>query len=266
MKTGVAILSTALLIFGLTVSTSVAQTEEEPPSLHAIWDFVVSPSKVEEFENVNKKMAELYRKEELVYKWSTASTDDNHYYSWVPVKDLADVSAMYRAFNEAAEKMGPAAKEIDKAMGGTFESVRVSLWRLNHELSYEADEPRLEQDEVNFFRYHFLYGNSAKTEDLIGVFKKYKALYKSKNIPAGYSVWVGELGVDGPVHCVIFGAKNAADHYAQSAEISRTLGNEGDVLWQELLSSVRKIEHKNYHLRPELGTETPAAEKTDSKQ
>ena len=190
MRTGVGILLAVLLISGLTVSTSAAQTEAEPPSLHAVWDFVVEPSKVEEFENVNKKMAELYRKEELVYRWDTASTDDNHYYSWVPVKDLADVSAMYQAFNKAAEKMGPAAKEIDEAMGGTFETVRVSLWRWNHELSYVPDTPRLEPEEMAFLRYHFLYGKSDKTEDLIGVLKKYKELYPRKNIATGYNVWV----------------------------------------------------------------------------
>ncbi len=232
MKTGIAILLVGLVFCCLTVSPGEAQTEEGPPSLHAIWDFVVSPSNVGEFESVYKKMAELYRKQELSYTWGTASTDDYHYYSWVPVKDLADVSAMYTAFNEAAEKMGPEAKELDKAVGSTFESVRVSLWRINHELSYVPDEPRLRPQEGVFLRYVFFYGNGAKTEELIGVFKKYKELYESENIAAGYNVWVGELGVDFPVYCVIAMAKSAADYFGQSAEINKALGDEGSALWK----------------------------------
>jgi hypothetical protein len=264
MKTGAKILLVVLLCCGLSASTSVAQTEEAPPSLYAIWDIVVPPSKVGEHEDAAKKMAEIYRKQDLPYKWGTASSDEYHYQSWVPVKDLADVSAMFKAFNEAAEKMGPAAVEIDKAMGATFESARLSLWRRNDELSYEPDDPRLKQEEVKFFRYHLLYSHGAKTEKLIGIFKKYKELYKSKNITAGYTVWVGELGVDGPVHCVVFEAKDAPDHFAQGADISKALGEEGDALWKELLSCVRKIEHENYWLRPELGTETPPEGTTDS--
>ena len=70
--------------------------------------------------------------------------------------------------------------------------------------------------------------------------------------------------MDGPVHGVIFLGKNAADHYGQSAEINQALGDEGRALWKELLSTVRKTEHRNGQLRPELGTERPVAETTDS--
>lgn len=264
MKMVFLVFITTVMCLGLSVTNSGAQSEETPPSLYAIWDIVVHPSKATEYEALAKKLADLYRKQDVPYKWGTASSDDYQYNSWAPVKDLADVSAMFKAYNDAMEKMGPVAKETDEAIGATVESVRLSLWRRNQELSYEPEQPRLEQEEVKFFRYFFLYGKLEKLEQLRGVFNKYEELYKRKNIQTPYSIWVGELGVESPVHCVVIGAKSSVDYFNQAAEISKALGDEGDALWKELLSCVRKVEPKSYWLRPELGTETPAVAATDA--
>ncbi len=111
MKSRVTFLLIAGIIFGLCCSASTAQTEDAP-ELHAIWDIVVLPSKVAEYEETAKKSADLYRQHKVPYKWTAASTDDLHYYFLAPVKNLGEVDAMFISFQEADKMIGSEADQI----------------------------------------------------------------------------------------------------------------------------------------------------------
>ena len=63
----------------------------------------------------------------------------------------------------------------------------------------------------------------AKAEKLA---KKYKALYESKNIPDSYFLWVGGIGTDSPVFCVVSFGKSAEDFFAQEGKHTKLLGEE----------------------------------------
>jgi hypothetical protein len=264
MKTRFLTLLFTGLIFGLFAAGGFAQTEEPASELYVFWDEVVHPSKVAQYEESGKQMVSMFK--DFPYKWSATSTDDLHYFYGIPVKDLADAEAMFKAFEEADKKLGDKTKELNQSFLGTTESMRIQMWRLNHELSYVPENPRVNENEVKFLRITYFYYDVGTEDKVVPIVKKFKELYRSKNIPDGYNVWVGGMGTDGPVHCVVMGAKGAADYYSEAAKINELLGDEGEALWNEFMTVVKRIEPKNGYARPELGTMAPPEKPTDMNQ
>jgi hypothetical protein len=81
---------------------------------------------------------------------------------------------------------------------------------------------------------------------------EWKALYESKNIQAGYWVYMGDMGTDMPLILVAQSAKSAKDYYSRTAQINATLGAEGEALLKKTWSVVRKFEEKDGFIRPDL--------------
>jgi hypothetical protein len=262
MKTKVTLLLAAGLLIGLCASTGVAQTEEPASELYAIWEMVVNPSKVDQYEENQKEWAILYK--DHPYKWWVTSTDDLHYHYGFLLKDFSDADALFKAFEEHYQKLGARAEELERSGAGTVVSTHAAMWRLNNQLSYAPENPRLKEEEIDFFRLHYLYFQGGTEAKAAEIFKKWKDLYARKNVPDAYSVWVGGFGTDEPVYIVVFSGKNAADYYTQSGERRKLLGGEQDALWQETSAIIRKMERKNGRPRPELATVSSTAPTTEN--
>ena len=75
--------------------------------------------------------------------------------------------------------------------------------------------------------------------------------YESKNIPDSYDLWVGDIGADAPVFCVVSYGKSAEDFFALEGKHTRLLGEEVKELNLKVLPLLRKYETKTGMPRPE---------------
>lgn len=250
----------ATLILALPTWTDAQEAESE---LQVIWDIVVHPSKIDEFESAAKKELVLYEKQKFPHAWWAASTQDYHYYYGVRVESLAEVDELNQAFEKAAKNMGADYAALQEKYSGTFDSARMFMWSLDNNLSYRPKNPRLQPEEAPFVSWSFIYFKGGMDEEVKAISKKWKALYERKNVPNGYSLLVGGLGTDMPVICVVENAKSAADFYSQDEKTKELLGDEGKALMTETNEIIRKFEHKMGRERPDLSY-TPATRTTDN--
>lgn len=254
MKSKVCILSVFVLAGVVGSSVILAQTPEvaTEAQLYLFYDVVVHPSKVAAFEEAAKKEVELYRKYECPFPWSTASTDDGHYYFGIPIDNYGMIDEVFKAFEATEKKMGDDYRALQAAFEGTVESMRLQVWSLNYDLSHYPENARLKPEEENYYDWLFIYYQAGKEKEVEELAKKWKVLYESKNLNDRFSVWVGDLGTEMPVHCYVDAGKDAVDYHTRWAEIEKILGEESEALWNETANLIRKTEHRTGRSRPDL--------------
>ena len=158
-----------------------------------------------------------------------------------------------KPYGELQKKIGEEQwQDIVKRWGRACEYWRYFLTRHQPELSYTTESPRLQPEEVKFRRWHNFYVLPGKEKDLEAVFKEWLALYKASNFPDGYQVFVGDIGLDLPVYSFYFNAKGPADHYSQTVNNFKLLGEERHSLYEKTMSLLRKTEAINIWRRPDL--------------
>jgi hypothetical protein len=254
MKSKTCILSVFVLAVVFSSSVTSAQTSEEGKNaqLYLFWDVVVHPSNVAAFEEATKKEVELYRKYDFPYPWSTSSTNDGHYYFGIPIDDYGTVDKVLEAFEETAKKMGDENTALEAAFEGTIESQQMQVWSLDYGLSHYPENARLEPKEETYTEWMFVYYKPGTESEVEKIAKKWKALYESKNLNDRYSVWVGDLGTEMPVHCYVEGGKSTVDYYTRLSEVEKLLGEDVEALWKETAKLIRKTEHRTGRSRPDL--------------
>jgi len=253
MKRKISLVLTLGLLMGFCVLSMDAQAEEKKAELHLIYDILVKPSKVFEFEKALKEEFIIYAKHGIRIPNQMASTDDFHYYLLLPMENFAGIDELYKQFDEAHKKMGAETYgAILKSFEGTYEYFRIQMWTLRHDLSHMPENPRTKPEEVKFVHYGFYYFKAGMQAEAEKLAKKYKALYESKNIPDGYLLWVGSIGTDSPVFCVVSTGQSAEDFFAHGTNNQKLLGEEAKALNLKVLPLIRKYETKIGMPRPDL--------------
>ena len=245
------------LMVGLVVTlwavTALAQAEEQKDQLYFLEQVVVKPSMVAEYEAHVKEVLDLCNKYKFTYPFHVSNTDDFLYYFLFPVEDFADIENLYKAFGELEEKTGAEQwQAMLKRVEGTFEYYQYSIFHYLPELSYIPEKPRLKAEEANFFFWEFAYIPFGKEKELEGNIKEWVELYKSENIPDGWSTYVGDIGTEMPLYVFLFRAKSAADYYSQSEKTQKLLGEKYQELLAKWFAICKKLEFKTGRFRPEL--------------
>ncbi len=252
MKSKILFFAIAVLFLTCYAFTTFAGEEAKKPQLYVVWDILVKPSMVDEFEAVSKEELALYDKYEFPLSWYAYSTRDFHYYYIMKIENFAAIDEAHKAFGEIKEKMGDQYKVLMDRYAGTFEYAQSGIYKYLPELSYMPENPRLKKEEMNFFRMSFLYIDTSKEKKVEEIAKKWASLSKSKNVPDPYYLYAGSMGTEMPLYVVIEGGKSAADFFTHLEKRKVLLGKEGEQLWKEALSTLRKGEEKIGWVRPDL--------------
>ena len=144
---------------------------------------------------------------------------------------------------------------LGKAVSGAMEameSVEVSHVVRRAELSYEPENPRLKPEEVKYVHYGFYYALPGKETELEAIAKGFADLYAEKGIDSGWSIYQRITGPEMPLYVVAHAAKSEADYYANRERIREQLGEEAKKLGAKVGATVRRMEFKEGHLRPDL--------------
>ena len=245
------------LMVGLVVTlwavTALAQAEERKAQLFFVEDVVVKPSMAAEYEAVMKEVVTLCTKHKFPYPFYAYSTDDFHYYFVYPVENFADIDNLYKAFGELGKKMGAEQWQgLMKRFAGTFEYYQYSVIRYLLEFSYTPEKSRLKPEEENFVFWEFFYIPFGKEIEFAEICQEWVELYKSKNIPDGWSTYVGDIGTEIPTYIVVLWGKSAADYFSQLEKTVELLGEEGQALVKKTMDLCRRYETKTGMRRPDL--------------
>jgi hypothetical protein len=223
---------------------------------YVIHSEVVKPSMVKEYEASSISFAEFVRKNQTVMphlKYMALQSEDFVYSYVVPISKMADMDAINAGFQAAMS--GPTGPEFMKLMSqnsGTYEYTKEWVVGEAPELSYVPATPRLKPEEERFFHLDIYYVKQDKMEEAAKLAGEVAELFKKKNIPNGYKVFMPVMGPEMPAFIVRAGAKDAADYYAETAKNAPILGPEFKALMDRAMSLTRRFETRTNWLRPDL--------------
>jgi hypothetical protein len=240
----------ALLLGAFCFLPVATLAQEQKPQLYYVYDFVVKPAMVSQFEAAVKREIELGHPS----PYNTFSTDDFHYYFLTPIQNYAAIDSMDKADNEWSAKVGKEKFDaLMKSYEGTFEHFKAGVIRFLPELSYAPKAAGLKPEESNFMSWGFASIEFGKGKEFRDVLKQWVALYDSNKIPMGWNTFVGVMGVEMPLFIWAERAKSAAQYYADGDKATKTIG-EAKVteLWNKTMAVCRKFESKTGWARPEL--------------
>jgi hypothetical protein len=250
MKTKILAVLVVLLLGAFCFLPVATQAQEQKPQLYYVYDFVVKPAMVSQFEAAVKREIELGHPS----PYNTFSTDDLHYYFVTPIQNYAGIDSMDKADNEWSTKIGK--EKLDalmKSYEGTFEYYKAGVIRFLPDLSYAPKVPGLKPEEGDFVSWGFANVEFGKGKEFRDVLKQWVALYDSNKIPMGWNTYVGVMGVEMPLYLWAERAKSAAQYWAEDEKAMKTIGGAKVMeLYKKTMALCRKFESKTGWVRADL--------------
>lgn len=254
MRRGTWIVSFAVLVactFGV-VSLAPAGEEEEG-KLYFIEEVTVKPAGVATYEATVKKFSSILAEHDFPYAYEAYTTDDYHYYFVYPIKDFADVDALYKSWMKFLESWGwDKYEEVEKQISGSYETNRFMLSRLRPDLSYTPEQNPYDPDKSNYLLWGYCYVKPGMERAFEKNFKEFVTLFTAKEVPFGWQTWQGDFGTEMPVYIYVEHSSSPAVFWTTVENAMEKVGEESEALWNETLSMLRRYEIKTGKNRPEL--------------
>ena len=254
MRRGTWIVSFAVLVactFGV-VSLAPAGEEEEG-KLYFIEEVTVKPEGVAAYEAAVKSFSSIMAEHGFSYAYEAYATDDYHYYYVYPIKDFADVDALYKSWMKLLESWGwDKYEEMEKQISGSYETYRFMLSRLWPNLSYTPEQNPYDRDKSNYLLWGYCYVKPGKEKAFEKNFKDFVTLFTAKEVPFGWQTWQGDFGTEMPVYIYVEQASSPAVFWTEVENAMKMAGDETGALWNETLSLLRRYDVKTGTNRPEL--------------
>ncbi len=250
------LLSLLVIVFCFCFQFTLAQAAEEKAQLYFFEDVVVKPSMVSVHEASIKEMAAHSSKHKYPYPWYAYSTDDFHYYYVFLVDNLAEIDNIFEKWDDLAKKVPEEQwQSMLKKYWSAYEYSKWGIFRYRANLSLVPEKSRLESEEAKFRYWGLCYVKPGMRIEFEDVFKKIKALYKSKNlknIDYGWKLYMGDIGTDMPFYFFLHSGMSAADFWSEAEKRHEAMGQELFDLWWKAMKTTRKFESKTGWFRPEL--------------
>lgn len=236
----------------LTISLSALHAQEAAPAkpqLFYVHEDPVFADKAGEYEKLSKEFIDQHKKYGIADNWLTIQDNDHHYYTIVPIANMAaldnDPGAALR------EKMGKDAyADVFKAFDKCYPSHRDYLLMYLPQYSYEANQNS--QTEFNYRGYDYFYYEPQNQHKLGDLLKRFKELYTNQDGKIYYNVYVSRFGNSENFVLIEDLAKDEADFKARDAANTEAFRTEFKKLFAELKPLTRRIESKTGHVRPDL--------------
>ena len=254
MRRGTWIVSFAVLVactFG--VVSLVPAGEKEEGKLYFIEEVTVKPDGVAAYEAAIKGFTTVLAEHGFPYSFEAYATDDYHYYNVYPIKDLADVDALYKSWMKFLESWGwDKYEEMEKQISGSYETNRFMLSRSRPDLSYMPEQHPYDPDKSNYLLWGYCYVKPGKERAFEKNFKEFVTLFTAKEVPFGWNTWQGDLGTEMPLYIYVEHAASPAAFWTDVEKATAKVADESEALWNETLSMLRRYDVKTGKNRPEL--------------
>ncbi len=246
-----------ILVLGLAAGFAIwpgrALSQESPPQLSLMGDYLVDVSKAKEYEAALRDLMKNLEKHGFPFSVFVYSTDDGHYYAIFPLKDYADTDLWFKAWDELARKMGPENLQAIHSRLVAAEIERVyKYWRLRPDISFLPEKERLKPEDIGYYTWDFVWLVPGKEAEFEALNKEWVALCAAKDARDPFLTYVGEMGNETPVYAWFEYGKSAADYAAAEEKFWEALGEEGASLSMKTRALIRKLDLKTGRARPEL--------------
>jgi len=252
-----------MVVVCLLVLPVFTQAQALKAQAYLMTEFIVKPYMAKEFEAAIIEENALFAGINFPYGGTAYSTQDFHYYFFIPIgKDAASLDRYGAAMTEAEAKLGENYETLEKRMAGAYEYHREMIVYLRPGLSYAPEESNIKPEESNYIFFEFTYILPEKEKEFVTYCKEWAALCRKIGFGIGYVAYQGEFGTDNPFYVWTLIAGTQADTFIEGERIMKILSPEEQA---ELMAThdkgftfFRKYETKHGRSRPELSY-TPKA-------
>lgn len=254
---------TSLSLLFLASSVCAQMATPPRPELYLIHEEIAKPSMVMQYESVTRELLNTLAEKNAdpkIMSMNLFTTTDLHYVYVVPISSFAGIDAINQQFMNVAQAAGKDRwADLMNRGNATMSSYNEFVVMKRPDLSYVPATPRVKQSDVRFAHWAFYYLDASKPMDGVEqIAKDYVALFRSKNVPDPFTVYVASSGNDLPLLVVSVPAKSAADYYTEDERVAAMLGADVRPLQARALANTRRYEVKDATLRPELSYPMPA--------
>ncbi len=236
------------------ISNYSANAQDEPKDqLYWVHEEKAKINMIDQYEKTSKDVINIFKEGSLDVEIRASQRDDNLFYYLIPISNYADVDTVIKNFGSAQEKVGK--DKWTNTMGensATIESSKDGIVTHSGKYSYVPQNPKLKPSEIKFLHWDYFYVLPEKRKEFFEIAKQYKELSKKDDIEMGYDVWLPEFGFDNDLVVVTQGAKDDVDFYQTNNMVNEKLGNDGEMLWDKMLKTLKNFTHINGHTRPDL--------------
>jgi hypothetical protein len=241
---GRALISLGLCLAAVLSLGIFSRAQEPTMQLYAITEIIVQPAMSADFEAAMKDWVAFYVKSKYLWPFTTYRTEDYHYYLLGPLKNMADLEEMMKTDMELAKTGGPEFEGLMKKTSGSYAFANMGAVTLRNDLSYVPEKPRVKIEDAPFFCWDYYYVIPGKESEAEQIAKEWQALYKGKNIPEAFLVWMLVMGNDLPLIVASRWGKNEADYNAEDEENLKKMGDAYTALAKKTMALCRKYERR----------------------
>ncbi len=253
MKRSLLALALVLIPFVLSAQNPPAAPK---PQLFVVHEEIAKPSMLAQYESTTQeffKMLTQAKVDPAVFSIRTYATTDFHYLYIAPIDSFAGMDKIVNVFMAIPAAVGNDRwQEFMRRSGATMDSMNDRIVMLRPDLSYRPENPRLKLDEHKYHRFQYYYlmpGTELEAEQIA---RDYAALFKKKNIPESFSIFMALSGDNLPLLVASIPAKSEADLVAADERTNAAVGDDVKPLQARALSITRKFELHEARVRPDL--------------
>ena len=232
------------------------------PDLYVVHEEVVPPGMMMRYEAVTKEMLGTLAAKNVMnpnVAFTAFMTTDMHYlYVARLANGLGGLDAMYNAWMSMPDTVGKEKwKDLETRGSATMSSYNEMVIMRRPDLSYEPATPRIKLEEHAYYHWQFYYLQPGKESEAEQICRDYAALFKSKNVPDGFTIFMAMMGQDLPLLVAAIPAKSPADFAATDERNTALLGNDLRALQARALGITRRFETREGWYRPDLSYPSP---------
>jgi hypothetical protein len=259
--------SFCVLALSLSSLTAQAQTQTAPPQpqLFVVHEEIAKPSMLAQYEATSAEFFRMLAQAKVdpkVFSVRGYMSPDLHYVFVSPIANFGGMDKIMGMFTALPDAVGKEKwADLMRRGGATYESYSDVVIMMRPDLSYWPASPRLKEEEHKFYRMQFYYLMPGTEMEAEAIARDYAALFKKKNIPDGYTIFMAMSGDDLPLLIASTPAKSLADFAAADDRNNAVLGADVRPLQARAMAITRRFQIREFTLRPDLVYPAPAAAK-----
>ncbi len=243
-----------LAVLMLCPAVARAQETDDSPTWWAVFSEQVEPAMVEAFEAASAEMMEVIRAnapEGMTY--FTLSGPEVGYMYAVPLESYEQLMEVGAEWEGMVEQVGRDKwMEMDAKGSKAVTHRKMALYIERMDLSFVPESPRLTAEEAPMRHYDYAYPVPGKEQELEAVMHEWVDLYTSHGADSGWMVYQAFTGEDLPLYVIATLAMDRGDYESDGDRLDEMMGEADNALWDKTRSLLRKFDHNDAWMRPEL--------------
>lgn len=233
------------------------QAQELKAQAYIMTEYIVKPYMTKAFEAATAEEKAMFAAINYAFGWTAFSTEDFHYYFFVPIgKDATSLDKHNAALDEAEARLPENYAALEKKMAEASEYWREAVVYLRPDLSFTPAESRIKDEDSNYVFFEFAYILPDKEKEFEAFYKDWAALCRKIGFRIGYVAYRGIFGTDNPLYISTMIAKTQADTFVEEDRLMKTLGPdvqaELGTMYEKAYTHFRKYETRHGRSRPDL--------------